>query len=222
MLIGGLLKFSLIDYPGKVAAVIFTQGCNYRCPFCHNPELVLPELFTPPIDTGEVMAFLEKRRGQLQGVVITGGEPALQPDLKDVIRRIKDMGFLVKLDTNGSRPDVLREILAQGLVDFVAMDIKAPLADYNRTTGVAADTGCVQDSIALIRSSKVAHLFRTTAVKGFLGAQDMPAVKALLGSWERYKLQRGNVEGKVLDPSLRDRAGEFTNDEWQKLQEACS
>src|SRR5512143_2442184 len=107
MRIGGLLKFSLIDYPGKVAAVVFTAGCNYRCPFCHNPELVLPELFNPPLSVDDILSFLEKRQGQLQGVVVTGGEPTIHNDLPEFLSRIKSLGYFVKLDTNGSRPDVL-------------------------------------------------------------------------------------------------------------------
>jgi pyruvate formate lyase activating enzyme len=220
MLIGGLLKFSLIDYPGKVAAVIFTQGCNYRCPFCHNPELVLPELFTPAMNVDEVMAFLEQRRGQLQGVVITGGEPTLHPDLKEFIRAIKAKGFLVKLDTNGSRIDVLRDILSEKLVDLVAMDIKSSLEGYCKASGVAADLESVKASIALIKASGVDYIFRTTALKGFVSADDVRSIGALLDKPLCYKLQRGNLQGKILDRGLLDGPHDFTDKEWDVMKQA--
>ncbi len=217
MLIGGLLKFSLIDYPGKVAAVIFTQGCNYRCPFCHNPELVLPELFNPSISVDDVMAFLAQRRGQLQGVVITGGEPTLHHDLKDFIRRIKALGFLVKLDTNGSDPDALRGILEEKLVDLVAMDIKSSLQGYCKAAGVAADLEHVKASVELIKSSGVRHLFRTTVLKRFVSQEDVRQIRDLLGPGVTYKIQRGNLSGRVLDRDILDGPGEYSDDEWEKL-----
>ncbi len=220
MLIGGLLKFSLIDYPGKVAAVVFTQGCNYRCPFCHNPQLVLPELFTEPIAMDEVLGFLEKRRGQLQGVVITGGEPTLHEGLKDFIRRVKAMGYLVKLDTNGSRPEVLRAILDEKMVDLVAMDVKASPAGYAKATGARCDLDSVRASIALIKESGVDHVFRTTAVKGFLMPEDVAAVRILLGRVRRYKLQRGNISGNILDWSLLDGPADLSDEEWARLNKA--
>jgi pyruvate formate lyase activating enzyme len=163
MRIGGLLKFSLIDYPGKVAAVVFTAGCNYRCPFCHNPELVLPELFNTPISTDDILAFLEKRIGQLQGVVVTGGEPTIHDDLPDFLFRIKSLGYCVKLDTNGSRPDVLSVVIDRKLVDFIAMDIKSSPESYCKATGVAVDISIVKASIDLIRESGLRRSFlRTT------------------------------------------------------------
>ena len=219
MLIGGLLKFSLIDYPGKVAAVIFTQGCNYRCPFCHNPDLVLPESFNPPLNVEDVMSFLVKRRGQLQGIVITGGEPTLHADLKEFIRDIKALGFLVKLDTNGSRPDVLADILKENLVDLVAMDIKSSLAGYCKATGGAADLEAVKASIALIRSSGVDHIFRTTVLKGIVSGEDIRQIGVLLGSYDHYKLQRGNLNGKVLNRDILDGPGEYIDPEWVRLQQ---
>ena len=219
MLIGGLLKFSLIDYPGKVAAVIFTQGCNYRCPFCHNPELVLPERFNPSIPVDDVMAFLTQRRGQLQGIVITGGEPTLHADLKDFIRRIKALGFLVKLDTNGSRPDVLREILQEKCVDLVAMDIKSSLVGYCKASGVSADIEAVKASIALIKASGASYLFRTTVLKNIVSYEDVEEIKVLIGGTKNYKLQRGNLSGHVLSPDILDGPGEYSDAEWEKLKQ---
>jgi pyruvate formate lyase activating enzyme len=217
MLIGGLLKFSLIDYPGKMAAVIFTQGCNYRCPFCHNPELVLPGSFNPSMLLEDVMAFLTKRQGQLQGVVVTGGEPTLHHDLKDFLRRIKSLGFLVKLDTNGSNPDVLGEILREKLVDLVAMDIKSSLEGYCKATGVIADLEAVKASIALIQGSGVAHIFRTTVLKRIVSDDDIRQIRSLLGETKSYKLQRGNLSGNVLNRDILDGPGEYSDAEWEQL-----
>ena len=131
MKIGGLQKFSFIDYPNKTSAIIFTQGCNFRCAYCHNPELVYPEKYQVPISEEQVFAFLESRKNQLDAVVITGGEPTLQPDLIEFIKKVKAMGFLVKLDSNGSNPQVLEQVINQKLVDFIAMDIKAPFDKYD-------------------------------------------------------------------------------------------
>ena len=127
MLIGGFQKFSLIDYPGKICAIVFTQGCNFRCPYCYNPELVNPQKFTPSLSEKDVFSFLKKRKGQLDAVEITGGEPTLQKDLLAFLEKIKAMGFLVKLDSNGSSPDIIQEVVQRGAVNYLAMDIKAPL-----------------------------------------------------------------------------------------------
>ena len=136
MKIHGFNKTTLLDYPEHLAATIFTGGCNFRCPFCHNGGLVLDPDSQPAISEEEVLKFLQKRRGILQGVCITGGEPTLQPDLENFVRKIKEMGYLVKLDTNGSRPEVLKSLLEKGLLDYVAMDIKASEENYARAAGV--------------------------------------------------------------------------------------
>lgn len=217
MLIGGLLKFSLIDYPGKVAAVVFTQGCNYRCPFCHNPELVLPELFTAPLPEEEVWDFLRKRRGQLQGVAITGGEPTLHKDLSEFISQIKAMGYLVKLDTNGSRPDVLQGLLQTGAVDFVAMDIKSSLSGYCKATGVQVDLRTIESSVAIIKRSGVDHEFRTTALKAIVSPEDMAAIKSLIGPAENYLVKRGNIRGKILDYNFFADRPDYTDEEWERI-----
>jgi len=135
MIIGGFQKFSLIDYPGKICAIIFTRGCNFRCRYCHNPELVIPEKYAPEISLSEIYDFLENRRGKLDAVSITGGEPTLQPDLIKTMKKIKDMGFLIKLDSNGSHPEVLEEVVNKKLADYLAMDVKAPLKDYAKIVG---------------------------------------------------------------------------------------
>ncbi|MBR2392852.1 MAG: anaerobic ribonucleoside-triphosphate reductase activating protein, partial [Elusimicrobiaceae bacterium] len=131
-----MIKFTLIDYPGHVAAVVFTQGCNFRCRYCHNPELVYPHLLQESMPKEDVMSFLRRRQGTLEGVVITGGEPTLQAGLIDFMAEVKALGYLIKLDTNGTKPEVLQEALERQLVDFVAMDLKAPLDKYSQITGV--------------------------------------------------------------------------------------
>lgn len=189
MLIGALQKTTLIDYPGRISAVVFTQGCNFRCPFCHNPELVDPDLFTPPIPAEEVLAFLAKRRGLLDALVVTGGEPLLHADITDFLQRVKAMGFLVKVDTNGSRPGVLAEILTRGLVDYIAMDIKAPLEKYPAVTASPVDTEAIMSSIALIRQAGVPYEFRTTLARALLGPEDILAIGRQIEGAARYVLQ---------------------------------
>ncbi len=166
MRIGGLHKHSLIDYPDRIAAVVFTQGCNFRCPYCHNPSLVYPEQYGPVIDTEEVHGFLQKRHGLLDGVVITGGEPLLQQDLEQFILSVKRMGYKVKLDTNGSMPERLQALLSNGLVDYVAMDYKAPLRAYHRVVRVKVDAELIKRSINYITSSGINYELRTTLHSG--------------------------------------------------------
>ncbi|MBF0386706.1 MAG: anaerobic ribonucleoside-triphosphate reductase activating protein [Candidatus Omnitrophica bacterium] len=217
MLLGGLLKFTLIDYPGRLAAVLFTQGCNFRCPFCHNPELVLPDLFHAPLGVEEVFVFLEKRRGQLQGIVVTGGEPTLHPDLPEFLARIKALGYLVKLDTNGSRPDVVRKLAEARLVDYWAMDIKSSLANYCKASGVEVDLEAIKTSIAVIKAAGVEYEFRTTALKGLVDDRDIVDIGSLLGSSQPYHVRRGNLQGKILDSGLADRP-DYSVEEWARIQ----
>jgi pyruvate formate lyase activating enzyme len=217
MRIGGLIKFSLIDYPGKVAATIFTQGCNYRCPYCHNADLVLSERFQRPIPEAEVLAFLQKRRGKLKAVVMTGGEPTLQADLPSFLAKIKDMDYQVKLDTNGSSPDVLKGLLNAGLLDYIAMDVKAPLLKYNVLTGVKADVAAVRQSMAIIAGSRVAHEFRTTAVKPLLSYEDIRQLFHLVPAASVYKLQEFVPRGNTVDGRYAH-AGE-DHYSWRELQD---
>ncbi len=152
MKIGYVQKTSFIDYPGKISAVVFAQGCNFRCPYCHNPELVDPERFCDNLLMEDVYAYLEKRKGKLDGVVITGGEPTLQSDLMPFIQRVKSLGYLVKLDTNGSRPRVLQNIIQKGILDYIAMDIKAPFEKYSRVTGLLVNITQIKKSISIIKN----------------------------------------------------------------------
>ena len=192
MRIGGLQKFSFIDYPNKMAAIIFTQGCNFKCSYCHNPELVYPNIYKSPILEQQIFTFLENRKNQLDAVVITGGEPTLQPDLIEFIKQIKQMNFLVKLDTNGSNPRVLEQLLNQKLVDFIAMDIKAPFDKYNLVCCVAVDIFSIKQSINLIKKSGIEFLFRTTFDKTKLFDKDIQTMADFLNINNHYKVQKCN------------------------------
>ena len=187
MKIGGLLKFTLIDFPGRPAAVIFTQGCNFRCRYCHNPELVYPHMFTEPVAEEEIDAFLKRRQGTLEGVVVSGGEPTLFDDLPPFLRKLKSMGYAVKLDTNGTRPDMLKEIIDNKLVDFIAMDLKAPLEKYALITGVDFNMSIIQQSMDLIRSAGIGYEFRTTYDKEVLTDADIEAISHMAGG--HYRVQ---------------------------------
>ena len=189
-IIGHLQKTSLIDYPGEISAVVFTQGCNFRCPYCHNPELVDPRRFTHPLDQDEVLSFLSTRKGKCDAVVITGGEPCIQPGLIPFMKTLKKMGYQVKLDTNGSFPEVLTEVLASGLADFIAMDVKAPVSRYPHVTRCVFDPDTVARSIRIIMGSGLAFEFRTTLARGLLSAEDVLEIGREIQGAPRYVLQR--------------------------------
>ncbi len=199
MKIGYLQRTSFIDYPGKLSAIIFTQGCNFSCPYCHNPELVDPAQFGEPIAADDVLEFLETRRGKLDGVVITGGEPTLHADLPDLIGRIRELGFAVKLDTNGTNPAMLARLLADGQLDYLAMDIKAPLAMYEAVAGAGAAK--IAESIELIMASGIDYEFRTTLVEGVLSADDIRSIGELIAGARLYALQNF-TPSKHLDESF--------------------
>lgn len=189
MKIGAVQKFTMIDYEGKLAATIFTQGCNFRCPYCHNPELVKPEKYQPTIPVEDVLNFLKKRSGKLDAVVITGGEPTLHLDLHLFIKQIKELGFLVKLDTNGTNPEILEHLIEAELVDYLAMDIKAPLRKYAEVAGTAVDLVKIKRSIDLIKDSGIEYEFRSTLVEDLLTEEEVLDIGELLGRKTRYFLQ---------------------------------
>lgn len=207
MIIGGFQKLTLIDYPGKLATTVFTVGCSFRCPFCHNPELVLTEnlrLAAHNTAEKEFFDFLKKRRGKLEGVCITGGEPLIQNDIVDFIKKIKRRGFAVKLDTNGTRPDVLKKIIDKKLVDYIAMDIKNHPGKYNETTGAKGDIGRIKLSVQAIMNSKVPFEFRTTVVPGLHAEDDFLEIAKWIGGAQKYYLQEYR-EIKILDPKLKQK-----------------
>ncbi len=196
MNIQGYQKISLLDYPGKVACTVFTGGCNLRCPFCHNASLVLSPNEGESME-GEVLDYLEKRKGLLDGVCVTGGEPLLQPDLIAFLRRIKALGLAVKLDTNGSKPDRLGKVLASGLVDYVAMDIKHAPEHYEQAIGVKIDASVFEESIRILKESGLPHEFRTTAVKGIHELQDFLRIAELVGN-DAYFIQGFVDSGNLI------------------------
>ena len=216
MKICGLQKLAMVDYPGKLAATVFTGGCNLRCPFCHNAPLVTRVAESPVQPEADVLAFLKTRRGLLDGVVISGGEPLLQEGVADFVRAVKELGFSVKLDTNGTFPDRLQALLEAGLVDYVAMDIKNCLPKYPKTTGLRdLDTQPVQDSAALLRAGTVPYEFRTTLVRELHTAADLLSIAHWLEGSPQYFLQTfvdsGNLVGSGLTPFTADEMRAFAD-----------
>jgi pyruvate formate lyase activating enzyme len=201
MVIGGFQKFSLSDFPGLISAIVFTRGCGFRCPYCHNPELVDPSRYAQAIPLDVIMDFLRSRKGQLQGVVVTGGEPTYHADLPVFLAALKDMGFAIKLDTNGTNPRMLRRLVESGIVDYIAMDIKAPLALYAATVRRSLSEADLLLSIELIRLSGLPHEFRTTFVESLLSADDILEIAMLVKGCQRYVLQSFR-SGKVLEAGL--------------------
>ena len=215
MNICGLQKLSMVDYPGKLAATVFTGGCNLRCPFCHNALLVTRLSESPRLDTEEVLRFLKSRRGLLDAVVLSGGEPLLQSDAADFLAAVKDMGYLVKLDTNGCYPKALWDILNRNLVDYVAMDIKNSKEKYAVTVGIPGlDITGVEESIHLIRQSGVDYEFRTTAVRQLHTAEDFAAIGRWLQGSKNYYIQNfvdsGNLIGSNMSGFSKEELESFT------------
>ena len=176
MNIQGLQKMTLLDFPGKVACTVFLGGCDLRCPFCHNASLVT-HIDTPPIDEAEVFAYLEKRKGILEGLCLTGGEPLLYEGVEDFLRKVRSLGLAVKLDTNGSRPEVLKELVSRGLVDYVAMDIKNSPSRYSQTSGIPGlAMEKIEESMAFLLTGSLEYEFRTTLVREFHTAQDVESI----------------------------------------------
>ncbi|TCD47471.1 anaerobic ribonucleoside-triphosphate reductase activating protein [Chlorobium sp. N1] len=212
--VGGFLPQSLVDWPGRVAAVVYTSGCNFRCPFCHNPELVLPKEFGAPplIPFEEALERIAQNRNLLGGVVVTGGEPTIHDSLPDALRALKKLGLKVKLDTNGSRPEMLGRLIGEGLVDEVAMDVKAPLEPeaYSRLTGIDCPPellGRIRDSLLLLRRSGVSHRLRCTVVKGLHTKEDVVELTETFGpalTLQRYRAGKtlGELEAGPFDSAM--------------------
>ena len=199
MEIHGLQKLTLLDYPGHTACTVFTARCNWRCPFCHNASLVLRPGEQPVLSEEEFFAFLRRRRGLLDGVAVTGGEPTLNRDLPDFLRKIKEEGFLVKLDTNGTHPDMLRGILSEGLADYVAMDIKAGRSNYSAVTGtLRPGLDAVSRSVEILKSCDTEHEFRTTVVRELHSDIDFEDIADWLAGEKRYFLQEFKDSGDLV------------------------
>lgn len=200
MLIKGIQKVTLLDYPGKIACTLFTGGCNLRCPFCQNASLVT-HLDEEKMHEEEVLAFLESRVGKLDAVCISGGEPCLQKDLKDFCLKVKQMGFLIKLDTNGCFPEKIKELLDEKVVDYIAMDIKNCPEKYALTAGVKIDLKRIQESVKLIQTSGLSHEFRTTVVQEFHTIQDICKIASWVSPSSLY-LQQFKDSGDLIGEGL--------------------
>ena len=221
----GMIKQSLVDYPGEIATVIFTRGCNLRCPFCHNPDLLFnPKIVVKPVDIDEVLTFLAQRRGFLDGVVITGGEPTLNEELPIDIGRIKSMGMLVKLDTNGTNPAMLESLLRHHMVDYVAMDIKAPLEykKYQAACGrlSSEDFFQIRGSVNLLRCAHVRVEFRTTVVPVLHTPEDILEIAKSIEGCPRFTLQQFNPR-VTLDPSY-SAVAPYSKAEMQTIADLCA
>ena len=221
MRIGGLQKVTLLDYPGKVACTVFLPGCNLRCPYCHNPSLVLPGQKTEGISPESLLAFLNTRRGKLDGVCVTGGEPTLHRDLPELLGQIRDLGFSIKLDTNGTNPEMLASLLQAGALDYVAMDIKNSKEKYAETVGIPDfDITPIERSVEILKSGAVPFEFRTTVVKELHGIPDIEAIAKWISPAENFFLQQfvdsGDLIGRGLSAhstatleKMRDAASEY-------------
>ena len=208
MLISGVQKFTMLDYPEKVAAIIFTPGCNMRCKFCHNKEFVLPEeikqLRPSFVPQEAVLNFLKSRKGKLDGVVISGGEPTVQPDLKDFIKEVRKMNFLVKLDTNGNLPDIMKELVSEGLVDYIAMDVKTTLENYKDLVGDLANPKKIEESINFLKQGTINYEFRTTIIDGVHTTDIIKEMAKVLEEADKLYLQKFRPE-TTLDPEFQNK-----------------
>ena len=200
MILSGLQKLTLLDFPGRIATTVFTRGCNMRCQFCHNASLVVGR--ADMISEEEFFAFLESRRGRLGGVCVSGGEPTLNQDLPDFIRKIKNMGFEVKLDTNGTNPDMLDNLISEGLVDYVAMDIKSSEKRYYDVAGRCVDIDSIKRSIDILLSGKVDYEFRTTVAKPLFSAGDFTEIGKMIKGAKRYYLQGFLDSGDIVGEGM--------------------
>jgi len=215
MVISGIQKMTLLDFPGKCACTVFLAGCNLRCPFCHNAPLVL-EIPDPAMGETEFFAFLKKRRGLLDAVCVTGGEPTLRPDLPDFLRKIKELGYLVKLDTNGSNPNMLRRLLEERLLDYVAMDIKNSPDRYAVTCGGIDILPSVQESLSILRENNVEYELRTTLCKPFHDESALEAIGKWLTGTKNYYLQNFVDSGALVGTGVSG----FTKEEMEALRQA--
>ena len=213
MQIHGFNKTTLLDYPGLVAATIFTGACNFRCPYCHNADLVLNPSSQPIIPEEEILSHLRKRKGITQGVCITGGEPTLQKDLKDFIKKLKELDLKVKLDSNGYKPEVLKDLVKDNLLDYIAMDVKAPLDEYDIIAGVKLDTSKLKESIDFLIAGDLPFEFRTTVIKDFHTRESFEKMSELIKGAKNYYLQGYIDSPNVIQPGLTS----YTYEEMQEF-----
>lgn len=224
MKLSAIQRFTMLDYPDKLACIAFTPGCNMRCGFCHNPEFVLPEkireLQADFIEEQTFFNFLEKRRGLLEGVVVSGGEPTIWRDLPEFLRRIKEKGFLTKLDTNGNHPAMLRALLDEKLLDYVAMDVKTSLAEYSKLVGGTVKSENIEESIRILKGSSISYEFRTTLIKEVHTEAVLKEMEELVRGAERYYFQVFRP-GHTLSPTFST-YHPFSSGEMEKLVQRFS
>lgn len=219
MKILGMEKLSLVDFDNHIAATVFTGGCNFRCPYCHNAPLVLDPAGQDALSEEYIFDYLKKRKGVLQGVAITGGEPTLMPDLKEFILKVRELGYEVKLDSNGTRPDVLASFIEEKIVDYIAMDIKNSKERYAETVDVENfDLSPVEESVKLLKKGNVEYEFRTTLVKEFISADDIRGIADWLAGAKRYFLQHFKDSGNCIREDLHE-VNEKTAEEWKAIAE---
>lgn len=202
MNIGGLQKTSLLDYPDIISAIIWAMGCNFRCPFCYNKDLVLGNVGTIPEE--EILAFLKKRKGLLDGLVISGGEPLMQKDIVEFAEKVKKLDYLIKIDTNGMYPEQLKELIDKKLVDYIAMDIKAPKNEYDKLAGVKVDLKKIEKSIEIIRNSAPDYEFKTTFVPELLTKEDIVSIAKWLEGSKRFYLQQFKHDVPLVSSKLQN------------------
>lgn len=227
MLIGGLQKLTLIDYPGKIACTVFTVGCNFRCPFCHNPELIDRAKFNLSgiITEEDFFKFLESRKGLLDGVCVTGGEPTLHQDLPQFLKKIKDLGFFVKLDTNGTTPEVISSLINNRLLDYIAMDVKNSLSEtnlYEKTVGTAFNLENIKKSVKLIMGSGIDYEFRTTVVPGLHTEENILSLAAEIRGAKKYYLQQFRPGEKIFKEEyirLKPYPADFSKNIREKIED---
>ena len=204
MIINGFEKLSLVDYPGLTAATVFTGACNMRCPFCHNAILVIDSIHQPIVEEQYVLDYLNKRKGIIDGLCITGGEPTLQKDLPDFIAKCRDIGIKIKLDSNGTNPQILQDLIKKNLLDYVAMDIKNSKDKYAITANAKIDLTKIQESIDLLESSGIDHEFRTTLVHEFHTLEDIEHIAQWLDGTNKYYLQKFEDKGGCIQDGLHE------------------
>jgi pyruvate formate lyase activating enzyme len=202
MQIGGFQETSLLDYPETISAIIWTVGCNFNCPFCYNPQLV--NRITDCIDENEILTFLKKRKGLIEGLSISGGEPLLQNDIIDFIKKVKKLDYLIKIDTNGSFPEKLQELFDKKLVDYVSMDVKAPMEKYNQITGVKIDIKKIEKSIEIIKNIEIGYEFRTTIIPNLLVKEDIVKIAKWLRGSKKYYLQQFKTDIPLISSSYEN------------------
>ncbi len=217
MKLGGLQETSLLDYPGKICAIVWTVGCNFRCPFCYNLDMVYGNVELLPLD--HVYSFLDKRKGKLDALSITGGEPLIHEDIAQFIQMVKSKGYLVKVDTNGTFPDRLERLLDADLIDYVSMDVKAPAEKYEKLAGVHVDTDAISKSIKVIMKKAVDYEFKTTMVPGLLDKADVTKISYLIKGSKRYYLQQFKSDIEVIDRDLLSRVKPFEKKDFEEMKE---